>query len=449
MRPRWSASRTRVPSPPRWCRLLPAVLALAPLSTAFPQPATAQPGLGAVVCIGSEPGVVAGGDPDRTIPRDEEFGYVTDVDTVYMQEAEEAVREQLAGYPLIRCARSGPGDTHVVVVRFSAVVRRDDEVGPEDPRFTNFAIGFGASWGDAEARATTLNERFTTYNDGSSYGKFLQLRWGEVEADPDRPVVPRPEPEGLFRDCDACPGMVVAPAGTFTMGSPDSEEGRERNEQPLHQVTIGAPFAVGAYEVTFAEWAACELAGDCEVVRPDDGVEGRDRYPVGVTWVQAQAYVAWLSAETGQRYRLLSEAEWEYVARAGTPGMRYWGDGEAGQCEHANAQDRVYLTERPSESAAACSDGYAGPAPVGLYVPNAFGLHDILGNRSEWTRDCWNPLYAGAPTDGSAWEAGNCGVRVVRGGGSGTPPAALRAAARSVQAIDYGRIGFRVARDLN
>ena len=365
MRPRWSASRTRVPCPPRWCRLLPAVLALAPLSTAFPQPATAQPGLGAVVCIGSEPGVVAGGDPDRTIPRDEEFGYVTDVDTVYMQEAEEAVREQLVGYPLIRCARSGPGDTHVVVVRFSAVVRRDDEVGPEDPRFTNFAIGFGASWGDAEARATTLNERFTTYNDGSSYGKFLQLRWGEVEADPDRPVVPRPEPEGLFRDCEACPGMVVVPAGTFTMGSPDSEEGRERNEQPLHQVTIGAPFAVGAYEVTFAEWAACELAGDCEVVRPDDGVEGRDRYPVGVTWVQAQAYVAWLSAETGQRYRLLSEAEWEYVARAGTPGMRYWGDGEAGQCEHANAQDRVYLTERPSERAAACSDGYAGPGAGG------------------------------------------------------------------------------------
>ena len=431
-------------------RHLPATFGLSVLLLAGPPPAAAQSNLLTVVCIGSEIAAVMGANQvPGTFRADEEIGYVTDVDPAYRQEAEQAVRDQLSNYARISCTWSGPADTHVMVVRFKAVFRRDDRMDPDDPRFTNFAIGFGTSWDDAEARATTLNERFATYQDGSRYGTVLQFRWGEAEEDPDRPVDPRPEPEDLFRDCDACPGMVVVPAGTFMMGSPDSEEGRERNEQPLHRVTIDSPFAVGAYEVTFGEWGACVLAGGCDAVETEDAEPEGDRYPVGsVTWVQAQAYVQWLSVETGERYRLLSEAEWEYVARAGTDGPRYWGDGEPGQCEHANAQDAEYLKRSPGRSAAACSDGYARAAPVGLYAANPFGLHDVLGNAREWTQDCWNPLYAGAPGDGSAWEEGQCTVRVVRGGSWGTSPLALRSAARSVNRIN-GSAGLRVARDLN
>ncbi len=417
----------------------------------------------AVVCVGSESEIVMGPNQvPRTFRKDEEVGYVTDVDPQYRAEAEQATRERLAGYATTWCEWSGPGDTHMTVVRFNAVYRRDEELDPGDPRFTNFAVGYGTSWEEAEAQATSLNERFTTYSDGTRYGVLVQLRWGEAgeEPDPDRAEVPWPEPEGLFRDCDACPGMVVVPAGSFVMGSPDSEEGRAGNEQPLRTVTIGAPFAVGAYEVTTGEWNACVLAGACEAAgeaeeadeAEDEDAEGRERYPVSVTWHEAQAYVAWLSAETGQRYRLLSEAEWEYAARAGTDGMRYWGDAGPGQCEHANGQDTAYLRRRPSRSAASCSDGYPESAPVGLFAPNAFGLHDILGNVSEWTRDCWNPLYRGAPRDGSAWEEGECTYRVRRGGSWATPPLGLRAAARSVGVItEYGTGsgGIRVARDLN
>ena len=438
---------------PGWLRLLSAAVALPALPFAHPLPAAAQSGPDAVVCVGGELEIVMGANQvPETFRRDVEMGYLTDVDPAYREQAEQAAREHLAGYARVWCEWSGPGDTHVMVVSFDAVFRRDDKVDPGDPRFTHFAIGYGTSWDGAEANATSLNERFTAYTDGSPFSTVLQLRWGEVEEDPDRPVAPRPEPEGLFRECEACPGMVVVPPGTFVMGSPDSEVGRARNEQPLRQVTIDAPFAVGAYEVTVGEWNACVLAGGCDAVEEEDDGQDRDRHPVSnVSWVAVQAYVRWLSAETGQAYRLLSEAEWEYVARAGTEGMRYWGGGASEQCEHANAQDTTYLRERPARNPAPCADGYTEAAPVGLYAPNAFGLHDILGNMSEWTQDCWNPSYSDAPRDGSPWEEGNCTVRVYRGGFWGTPPQALRAAARSAHPFDYaaGSPGFRVARELD
>ncbi|MYA11109.1 MAG: formylglycine-generating enzyme family protein [Gemmatimonadetes bacterium] len=398
---------------------LPATFLFSALLLADPGPAAAQTDLLMVVCVGSELEDVMGANQvPQTFRRDEEMGYITDVDPAYREEAEQAVREHLAGYTRVWCEWSGPGDSHVVVVRFAAVFRRDETVDPGDPRFTNYAVGFGKSWDEAEARATSLNERFTTFTDGTDYGRMLQLRWGEVEEDADRPEIPRPEPAGLFRDCGACPGMVVVPAGTFPMGAPDSEAGRSGSEGPLRPVTIGAPFAVGAYEVTFAEWDACVLAGGCDGIEPDDLGLGRERRPViNVTWDEVQAYLAWLSAETGHRYRLLSEAEWEYAARAGTEGMRYWGEGEPRQCEHANAQDAAYLRESPSQTAASCSDGYAKTAPVGLYAPNAFGLHDVLGNVAPgrrgtapcaWcaaapgeprrTRCAWRPACRGRPT---------------------------------------------------
>ena len=162
---------------------------------------------------------------------------------------------------------------------------------------------------------------------------------------------------------------------------------------------------------------------------------------INVTWDDAQAYVSWLSQQTGARYRLLSEAEWEYVARAGSRTARYWGESELGQCRNANGED-PYVS---------CSDGYLATAPVGSFAPNVFGLYDVIGNVYEWTQDCWNGSYAGAPTDGSAWQSGDCSGRVPRGGSWVSFPRNLRSAsrgrARSVFREDF--YGFRVARTFN
>ncbi|WP_420463593.1 formylglycine-generating enzyme family protein [Candidatus Palauibacter sp.] len=230
------------------------------------------------------------------------------------------------------------------------------------------------------------------------------------------------------------------PAGTFTMGSPPSEEGRDDDEGP-HSVTIPAPFAVGVYEVTFAEWDACVRAGGCGGYAPADGGWGRGNRPViYVSWDDAQAYVSWLSQQTGARYRLLSEAEWEYVARAGSRTARYWGESESGQCRNANGYAEF------------CDDGYEfETAPVGSFAPNVFGLYDALGNVWEWTQDCRNWSYAGAPSDGSAWQSGNCGRRVLRGGSWNNSPRNLRSAYRSRNPTGdrYLNYGFRVARTLN
>ena len=249
-------------------------------------------------------------------------------------------------------------------------------------------------------------------------------------------------PYELFRDCERCPMMVTVPAGTFVMGSPASEEGRDESAGPRRQVTIETPFAVGVYEVTFDEWEACRRGGGCPGYRPDDEGWGLGRRPViNVSWNDAQAYVSWLSAQTGQRYRLLSEAEWEYVARAGTETARYWGESESGQCRYANG-DEDYVE---------CSDGYEYTAPVGSFAPNAFGLYDVLGNVWEWTGDCWNDSYAGAPTTGSAWQSGDCSRRVLRGGSWLNFPRFLRSADRNRNTTDNRSnfAGFRVARTLN
>ena len=239
--------------------------------------------------------------------------------------------------------------------------------------------------------------------------------------------------------------MVTVPAGTFFMGSPASEEGRGEDEGPRRYVTIEAPFAVGVYEVTFDEWEACRRDGGCPGDRPDDEDWGRGRRPViNVSWNEAQAYVRWLSRQTGQRYRLLSEAEWEYVARAGTETARYWGESASGQCRYANGHD-------PS---APCPDGYEYTAPVGSFAPNAFGLHDVLGNVAEWTEDCWNDSYAGAPTDGRALAVGL--TVAVAGSYAAVPGWTTRAgsaphteAGTRLFFFRYYHRGFRVARTLN
>lgn len=199
-------------------------------------------------------------------------------------------------------------------------------------------------------------------------------------------VVPH-TPE-TFRDCPDCPEMVVVPAGQFMMGSPDNDLAHMTSERPQHKVTIAEPFAVGKFEVTFAEWDACVLNGGCSGYRPSDEGWGRGRRPViHVSWSDAQEYVAWLSKKSGKTYRLLSEAEWEYAARAGTTTRYAFGNS-------ITTQEAQFSARKTAE--------------VGSFKPNAFGLYDMHGNVMEWVEDCTHiASYDGAPADGAAW-TGDC-----------------------------------------
>ena len=249
-------------------------------------------------------------------------------------------------------------------------------------------------------------------------------------------------PGAVFRDCGECPEMVVVPAGTFRMGSPSSEEGRRNSEGPRHRVTIDKPFAVGIYEVTFAEWDACVADGNCGR-RLDDLGWGRGDHPViHVSWSNAQRYVRWLSDKTGEVYRLLSEAEWEYVARAGTATPFHIG--ETISTDQANYNGLV------SYGAGAKGVHRRKTVPVGTFPANGFGIHDVHGNVREWVQDCWNDTYVGAPADGSAWQQGVCTNRVVRGGSWRSFPSAVRSAARYGDGVGFpsDHVGFRVARML-
>ena len=245
-----------------------------------------------------------------------------------------------------------------------------------------------------------------------------------------------PQAGDTLRDCPECPKMVVVPAGSFMMGSPGSEEGRFDHEGPVHQVTIPKPFAVGVYEVTFDEWDACRRAGGCTHNPEDDGWGRGSRPVINVSWDDAQEYVRWLSQKTGETYRLLSESEWEYTARAGTQTRYWWGD-EIG-------------TNRANCDGCGSRWDDEQTAPVGSFSANAFGLYDVHGNVYERFGDCWNDSYRGAPTDGSVWESGDCGRWVLRGGSWLNGPRLLRSADR-IRDATGGRstlVGFRVARTI-
>ena len=231
------------------------------------------------------------------------------------------------------------------------------------------------------------------------------------------------------------PDVPVTPTGSFPMGCVSGAWCFD-NEFPVHRVTIPAPLAVGKYEVTFSEWDACVESGGCRHAPDDRRWGGGNRPVVNVSWRDAQEYVAWLSAETGFEYRLLSESEWEYAARAGTGTAYSWGD-EIGR-NRANCLDCGSLWDADRT------------APVGSFGANPFGLHDMHGNVFEWVGDCWNRSYVGAPSDGSVWQQGDCSLRVLRGGSWNYGARFLRSALRGWERTGgrYLNIGFRVARTL-
>ncbi len=275
-----------------------------------------------------------------------------------------------------------------------------------------------------------------------------------------------------FRDCADCPEMMVIPAGRFTMGSPTSEADRRADEGPQHEVTVTAPLAVGRSHVTVGEYRAFVAAtgrgdgGSCYTLNSagewqdqagrswrNPGFSQTDRDPVVcVNWEEAQAYARWLAGRTGRGYRLLTEAEWEYAARAGGSSRWWWGDNAAAQCGNANGADQTALGIpgwKSTWTTAPCSDGYAFTSPAGRFAANAFGLHDMAGNAWQWVGDCYRESYAGAPTEAGAMvDQGGCSSRVLRGGSWGDIPQDLRSAHRSGYPPDFrlNYLGFRVAR---
>lgn len=259
------------------------------------------------------------------------------------------------------------------------------------------------------------------------------------------------EPGSVFKDCKNCPQMVVLPAGQFTMGTPDDEVGRQPDEGPLHPVTFAKPFAISRFQVSAGEWdsylreTGVKIAdGDtrpgrlCKAGKPSYA-QGPEHPAVCMSFFDTQDYVAWLSKKTGKHYRIISEAEREYAARAGSTGPFPFPmdpDGEYQITRHAN-------TYGPK-------DGYSYSSPGDAFAPNAFGVYDMHGNVYEWVADCLHDSYVGAPSDGSAWDEVDCKVRHIRGNDWGEAPIFSRSGNRNAS-VPHNRgdwIGMRVARDL-
>ena len=296
---------------------------------------------------------------------------------------------------------------------------------------------------------------------------------------------PKAEPApavSTFRDCQNCPEMLTLPAGTFEMGLSDEDAKRLAvplnfaiSLRPRHRVSIKA-FAIGKYTVTKDEFAAfaretgfhshgCEVydghtwigGGGNNWLVPGYDQTGRDPV-VCVSWDDAQAFVFWLNEKIGKQtvnnhqngwhYRLPSEAEWEYAARAGTGTSRYWGDDSSAQCLYANGADLTAKLLFPNLPAALCDDKFVRTAPVGTFRPNSWGLFDMLGNVFQWVEDCWHHDYFGAPSDGTAWTSRDCRQHTARGGAWVTPPEFITTYGRIKFPPDkrVGDFGFRVVK---
>ena len=334
-----------------------------------------------------------------------------------------------------------------------AIIKESNEFGV----FLEYLQRYPGSAHEAEARqrlGVTIDEstdvdalnRLAHEQPGSPFAQHAQRRASKLEwltiADSPRFVAwaetqfaMSGKKDGIWvgRDCTKCPQMVVVPAGSYRMGAADGFA----NERPVHEVTIGAPFAVGKHEVTFVQWDACVRDLGCPRGNDGDRGWGRGQRPViNVSWDDAQRFLRWLSEKTKKPYRLLSESEWEYAARAGTETAYSLGDdigfGRA-NCDGCGSRWDSRQT-----------------APVGSFAPNVWGLFDMHGNVWEWVEDCWNDSYAGSPRDGSALAEKNCSERVLRGGSWNNEPGNLRSAmrVRDSTADRSGNVGFRVARTL-
>jgi formylglycine-generating enzyme required for sulfatase activity len=255
---------------------------------------------------------------------------------------------------------------------------------------------------------------------------------------PDTAIAPAPEVSSggtasvsEVKDCPACPVLVALPAGTFMMGSNASDP----SEQPAHRVSIIAPFAIGKYEVSVEQWNACVEANACARIATE-GNRPKNTPVRDVSWEDTQQYVKWVSQVSGKPYRLPTEAEWEYAARAGSS-TRYWW-GEQIRPGHANCKECGQPWDKD------------GPASVGSFTPNSYGLHDMNGSVWEWVSDCWHNSYKGAPADGRSWDQPNCRDRVIRGGSWRDGSNYMLSSTRFKYAagVRQSQNGFRVARSM-
>ncbi len=271
----------------------------------------------------------------------------------------------------------------------------------------------------------------------------------------------------VFRDCPTCPLMKALPPGQFAQGAPAGQADATPIDLPQHRVGITYPLGMGVYEITVGEFkefaaatrhksAGCRMYDGSWRDSPElnwnnAGYTQTATHPVAcVSWRDARDYAAWLSSRTGQKYRLPSDSEWEYAARAGSVASRPWKEHIEGACADANVADRTAAQQYPGWKVHPCSDGYTYTAPVGSFQPNAFGLYDMLGNVFEWVQDCWHVDYRGAPTDGSAWLGGDCSQRDMRGGSWFTAPPLISASARNRFEDTYrsNSVGFRLVREI-
>lgn len=363
-------------------------------------------------------------------------------------------------------ATDGAGNNSPYTQALAAVIQQDgliaeqvfkrvaDQVyqatdGAQTPFYNSGLIGEDFCFGDCGKPAPAVIDPGVVFQ-MVSMGRDV----GDTDAPAgDAPVTTTPEPTGLanlstFQDCDACPEMVVIPAGKFMMGSPDTEYRRHDDEGPVREVSIDR-FAMGKYEVTFGQYEQCRAAGACthdpKSVRTSNPLWEMDDRPVfDLNVSEAQAYVDWLNTQVeGEPYRLPSEAEWEYSARAGTTTPFYTG-------EEITSEQANYNGQRGYNNGARGGGYLRMPVAVGSYPANAFGLYDMLGNIAEWTADCYTRTYAGLPRNGKAIPGRDQCSQPTRGGDYEKVPSYVRSATRRPQPSGSRNdtVGFRVARDL-
>ena len=245
-------------------------------------------------------------------------------------------------------------------------------------------------------------------------------------------ATPNTTPGKTFKDCPTCPEMVSISPGQFVMGSAKGDP----SERPAHRVTLARPFAIGKFEVTVAQWKECVKAGDCKNFPAK--ADTSDNAPIrDVSWDDAQEYVKWLSGISGQKYRLPTEAEWEYAARGGSTSTYWWGDKViAGKANCKDCGNNAWDRNKPAD--------------VGTFDANPYGIYDMNGNVWEWVSDCWHKNYKGAPANGSSWEQDNCRKRVIRGGSWRNDKSYVHSASRFKYDayVRYIQNGFRVARSM-